>query len=174
MTVSTVRYGSALDRLVAELREPATRLCGDPWAPDRERCAARLAELLSRSELRAWVAETADEDRVLAARCPLGSGRALLVLAHEPHELPARGEFLVGRSVPFGPRRYVVIGRPALVPASSTARFGALVSSLRAPRGEFWRVHGAILLAAARELGVEEGSSPTRATPRAGPVARAA
>jgi hypothetical protein len=49
------------------------------------------------------------------------------------------------------------------------------VSSLRAQRGEFWRVHGAILLAAARELGVEEGSSsPTRATPRAGPLARAA
>ena len=172
--MSTVRYGSALDRLVAELREPATRLCGEQWAPDREWCAARLAELLSRSELRAWIAETADEARVLTARCPLGSGRALLVLAHEPHGLPAPGEFLVGRTLPFGPRRYVLIGRPAHVPTGSTARFGALLASLRAPRGEFWRVHGAVLLAAARELGADRRTPLARAAQSGAAVARAA
>jgi hypothetical protein len=172
--VSTCREGSALDRLVAELREPAARLCGEHWVPDREWCAERLSELLSRAEPRAWIAEAADEMRVLTARCPLGSGRALLVCAREPDPPPAAGAFLVGLSVPFGPRRYMLMGRPAVVPAAATAHFGALVASLRAPRGEFWRVHGAVLLAAARELGGERRPSREETASAGATVARAA
>jgi hypothetical protein len=157
--VSTGRNGAAIDRLVAELEEPAARLGGEQWRPDREWCAARLAELLSRAELRAWLVETADQPGVLTASCPLGNGRAMIAYAREPSPAPAPGAYVIARSVPFGPRRYLLIGRAAVVERGLAPRFSALIASLRAPRGEFWHVHGAVLARAARALAVESGST---------------
>jgi hypothetical protein len=148
--VSPGRNGSALDRLVAELETPVARLGGDGWKPDREWCAARLRELLSRAELRAWRVEQADEPGVLLAGCPLEGGRALLAYARAPNGTPVPGAFVVGRSVPFGPRRYLLIGRATVVAHRHTTDFAALLGSLRAPRGEFWGVHGAVIARAAR------------------------
>ncbi len=163
--MSIGRNAAALDRLVAELEEPAARLGGEQWRPDREWCAARLAELLARAELRAWLVETADEPGVLTACCPLGTGRALVAYAREPSPGPATGGYVVGRSVPFGPRRYLLIGRAAVVERALAPRFSTLITSLRAPRGEFWHVHGAVLARAARSLAAEAGAAG--AVPRA-------
>jgi hypothetical protein len=151
--------------LVAELRQPAECLSGDDWEPDRDWCAARLSELLLRAEQRAWVVEAVDEPLAVTARCPIGTGSAVLAYAREPIPSPTPGAFLVGRSVPFGPNRYLLIGRPAVVSGIGAVRLAALIASLRAPRGEFWRVHGAVLLRAARTLrsAREHEPSPARA-----------
>ena len=144
--MSAGRHGSAIDRLVEELAEPVARL---GWE-DRGWGAARLAELLSRAELRAWRIETADEPGVLFAGCPVEGGRALLAYARAPLGALVPGAFVFARSVPFGPKRYLLVGRAMVVPRARSAEFAALIASLKAPRGEFWGVHGSVLARAAR------------------------
>ncbi len=63
----------------------------------------------------------------------------------------------MARSLPVGPGRWVLLGRPAVVGVDRAVGFERLVRSLRAPRGEFWRVHGAVISRAAR------GSAPSAA-----------
>ena len=153
------RNGAALDRLVAELQEPAARLSGEEWSADREWCAQRLEELLARAQLRAWIIESGDDgSSVLTAQCPLGEGRALLACARPPISDPRAGAFLVARSLPFGARRYLLVGRPLIVAGAGASRLSALIGSLRAPRGEFWHVHGAVVARAARSLLAESES----------------
>jgi hypothetical protein len=115
----------------------------------RQRVPDRAVELLSRSELRAWRIESAESDVALTALCPLGSGRARLELARPPVGDPRPGAFVVARSVPLGPQRWVLLGRVPVVERGAAAEFEALLASMGAPRGEFWRVHGAVLARAA-------------------------
>jgi hypothetical protein len=144
--VPSASNGSALDRLVDELAEPVARLGGDDWS------AARLEQLLARTELRAWRVQDAGEPGVLIADCPLGTGRALLACARAPEGELVRGAFVVGHAVPFGPNRYLLVGRVTVVGRARAARFAAQIASLKAPRGEFWRVHGAVLAREARAI----------------------
>jgi hypothetical protein len=115
----------------------------------RQRVPDRAVELLSRSELRAWRIESVESSVELTALCPLGTGRARLELTRAPAGELRRGAFVVARSVPLGPQRCVLLGRAPVVDRSAAAEFEALLASLSAPRGEFWRVHGAVLARAA-------------------------
>lgn len=141
----TVVGVSSLDRLLAELA-PAVELVGG--APlTRE----RLRVLLGRVELRAWQLEgDSSAPGPLAGRCPLGSGRALLASTRALPDRAASGAYVVARSLPVGPGRWVLLGRPSVVGAGGASRFEQLLRSLRAPPGEFWRVHGGVLAHAAR------------------------
>jgi SEC-C motif-containing protein len=109
----------------------------------------RSAELLARSELRAWRIESVDGAGVLGARCPLGTGPARLEGVRHPVGEPAPGAFVVARSVPLGPERWALLGRAPVVEPTAVRDFGALLASLDAPPGEFWRVHGGVLARAA-------------------------
>ncbi len=110
----------------------------------------RLRALLGRAELRAWRIETSDAPGFWHGRCPLGSGQALIGWTRPPVGVPEPGALLVARSLPVGPERYLLLGRAAVVAVERASGFERLVRSLRAPRGEFWRVHGAVIARAAR------------------------
>lgn len=135
---------SSIDRLAVELSSPVGRLGVSGWDVER------LRALLPRAELRAWCVETSDAPGLWHGRCPLGSGSALLGWSRSPRRAVAAGAFVVGRSLPVGPGRWVLLGRPAVVGVERAAGFERLVRSLRAPRGEFWRVHGGVIARAAR------------------------
>jgi SEC-C motif len=110
--------------------------------------AVRSIELLSRSELRVWRIESGTASS-LRATCPVtGRGARLHVRRRPPTELRP-GALLVARSVPLLPERWFLLGTVAIVVPEVTADFEALLSSLDAPRGEFWRVHGGVLARAA-------------------------
>jgi hypothetical protein len=151
--VSSEGHCSSLDRLVAELAEPLARLRGG--SSDDRLSAARLSVLLSRAEVRAWSVDALDAPGLVLGRCPLGSGRAWLSLAREPLGEPAPGAYLVGRAIPVGPGQWLLMGRISVVAGeSAVAEFERLLRSLRAPRGEFWRVHGGVLARTARAWAV--------------------
>ncbi len=116
--------------------------------------ADRLRVLLDRSELRAWRIEGEGPQPgapgPLAAHCPLGSGPVLLASRRSLPAGIAPGAYVVARSLPVGPGRWVLLGRIAIVAPGRASRFEQLLRSLRAPRGEFWRVHGGVVAQAAR------------------------
>jgi hypothetical protein len=118
----------------------------------RSHVADRAAELLARSELRAWIVDAVDESGFLKALCPLGSGRATLAYARLGDSNPEPGSYLVARSVPGGERRWVLLGRASILEGALAARFENMLASLEAPRGEFWLVHGGVLARTARAL----------------------
>jgi hypothetical protein len=133
-----------LDRLVSELEEPVALLGADLLS------ASRLRVLLGRGELRAWRVSSDAPAGLLSVDCPLGAGPATLATARPLGATPLRGDFIVGHSLPVGPRRWILLGKPALVAGPQAGEFEALLRSLRAPRGEFWRVHGTVVAHAAR------------------------
>ena len=135
---------SSIDRLAVELSEPVARLGGRQWDTER------LRALLPRAELRAWRIEDSDAPGLWHGRCPLGSGQTLLAWPRPPVGHAEPGAFVVARSLPVGPERCVLLGRPLVVPPARAPMFERLLRSLRAPRGEFWRVHGAVIARAAR------------------------
>lgn len=135
---------SSFDRLLAGLTAPVALVGGAPLSADR------LRVLLTRSELRAWRIESSEAPGPLAGCCPLGAGRALFAFGGPPPAGVAPGTYVVARSLPVGPGRWVLIGRPAIVGPGAVSRFEQLLGSLRAPRGEFWRVHGGVVAQAAR------------------------
>ena len=135
---------SAIDRLAVELSEPVRRLGVRGWDVER------LRALLSRVEIRAWRVEASDAPGLWHGRCPLGSGQALVAWQRAPLGVPERGAFLVARSLPVGPERYLLLGRPVVVPPRRAGSFERLLGSLRAPRAEFWRVHGGVIARVAR------------------------
>ena len=106
--------------------------------------------LLGRGEVRAWRVASVDGPGLLAVDCPLGAGPASVALASEPERPVVPGAFVIGRSMPVGPRRWVLLGRSSVVSGLPAVRFEQLLHSLRAPRGEFWRVHGTVVAQAAR------------------------
>jgi hypothetical protein len=135
-----------LDRLANELAAPVGVLEGGAWS------VARLGVLLDRAELRAWEVEACDVPGLGAGHCPLGSGRSLIAWSRTPVGGPVHaGSWLVARALPVGPGRWVVLGRATVV-SESAPRLEVIVNSLRAPRGEFWRVHGALIARIARSL----------------------
>jgi hypothetical protein len=144
-----------LDRLATELAEPVGLLQGGSWS------SARLRALLRRAEVRAWRIASLERDRVVSAVCPRGSGWGLVGWARRPRGGPAAPDcWLVGRVIPVGPGRWVVIGTPTVVPAGAATRsLALLISGLQAPRGEFWRVHGAVIARTAR--GLARGAAET-------------
>jgi hypothetical protein len=115
----------------------------------RQSDPGRAVELLGRSELRAWRVEAVVESGGLVGLCPLGSGRARLEPARSPVGELQPGAMIVARSVPLGPERWALLGRIPVVEQAAAADFDALLASLDAPRGEFWRVHGGVLSHAA-------------------------
>jgi len=122
---------------------------GMPLHRIRRRATARAVELLARSELRAWRIESVRDGGTLGVLCPLGTGRARLETVRRALGDLTAGAILVARSVPIGPKRWAVLGRPTVVDRAAIADFDALLASLDAPRGEFWRVHGGVLARAA-------------------------
>lgn len=145
--MSSEGHCPSLLRLARELEEPVARLGVSGWG------ASRLQVLLDRGEMRAWRIESAEQRGVLSGRCPVEGTQALLAVARSGDaEVPAGG-FLVGRSLPVGPGRWVLVGRPVVVAGERTGAFERLLGSLRAPRGEFWRVHGGVIGRAARLRG---------------------
>jgi hypothetical protein len=121
-----------------------------PLEQVRLAATSRPLELLARSELRAWRIESPTAECAVAAACPLGYGRARLELCHAPTDDAAAapllpGTILVGRSVPLGPERWLLLGLPRVIACEAAPAFGGLLASLSAPRGEFWRVHGGVL-----------------------------
>jgi hypothetical protein len=110
---------------------------------------SRAAELLARSELRAWRVESIEGAQMLGVLCPLGTGRARIELSCEPIGEVVRGAFVVARSVPLGPQLWGLIGPAAVVERPAAADFEALLAALDAPLGELWRVHGGVLARAA-------------------------
>jgi hypothetical protein len=118
------------------------------WRARRER-TGRAIELLSRSELRAWRIEAIDGPRRLTVVCPLGSGGARVELARDPAGFAVPGAVVVARSVPVGPERWALLGGSPVVGPTSAREFERLLSSLDAPRGELWCVHGGMIVRAA-------------------------
>jgi hypothetical protein len=109
----------------------------------------RALELLERSELRAWRVASVDGAGVFDALCPLGTGRARLETIRPPEGELRPGAFVVARSVPLGPQRWALLGSVPVIPGEIAADFDALLASLEAPPGQFWRVHGGVLARAA-------------------------
>lgn len=132
----------SLLRLARELEERVAHLGATGWS------AGRLEALLERAELRAWRIEVLSGAGLAGARCLLDGTQALIAWSRPPQGDLGIGGVLVARSLPVGPGRWLLLGRPALV--ADPAGFERLVASLRAPRGEFWRVHGGVLARAAR------------------------
>jgi hypothetical protein len=118
------------------------------WRLGRE-APGRPVELLGRSELRAWRVEAVAGSATLGALCPLGTGPALLELCSKPVGELVRGAFVVGRCVPLGPQRWLLLGGAVVVDRAAARDFEALIATLDAPRGELWRVHGGVLARAA-------------------------
>ena len=119
------------------------------WHLQQER-AERAIELLSRSEVRAWRIES-EAPGPLTAVCPHGGGRSRLELRRAPSGELRSGALVVGRSVPLGPARWLLLGSISLIQPDLAAEFERLVASLDAPPGEFWRVHGGVVARAASE-----------------------
>jgi hypothetical protein len=111
---------------------------------------ARLRVLLERAEDRAWRVIGCDDLAVVSVECPLGAGPAVVALARLLSVAPSVGGLVIGRSMPVGPRRWVLLGHPSVLTREQAPAFERLLRSLRAPRGEFWRVHGTVLAQAAR------------------------
>ncbi len=133
------------------------------WHLQQER-TERSIELLARSEVRAWRMESAASriesatSRIesaaagsLTAVCPHGGGRSRLELPRAPSAELRSGALVVGRSVPLGPARWLLLGSTSVIEPELAAPFERLVASLDAPPGEFWRVHGGVLARAASE-----------------------
>lgn len=110
----------------------------------------RSCELLARSELRAWRIESQLGPKLLAVIGPRRGERSRLELARAPAGDPTPGRWMVARSVPLGPERWLALGRPPVVAPGAEPEFEQLLESLDAPRGEFWRVHGGVLARAAQ------------------------
>ncbi len=141
----TASGATPVERLLEELVGPVALLGAAPLP------AERLRVQLARVERRAWLVEEFDAPGLCAGRCPLGSGRAQLAFQRVPGAvLAGRVSYVVASSLPVGPGRWVLLGRPAVVAPSEAGRFERLLRSLRAPPGEFWRVHGGVLAHAAR------------------------
>ena len=120
-----------------------------PIALRRRQDPGRKTEMLARSELRAWRVASVGPGSGFTGLCALGTGRARIdALAGVSGEL-RRGAVVVGRSVPVGPERWVLIGTARVVEPEVSAEFAALLLPLDAPRGEEWRVHGGVVAAAA-------------------------
>jgi hypothetical protein len=120
-----------------------------PIALRRRRDPGRTTETLARSELRAWRVLSVGPGNGFTALCALGTGRARIDAVSGLSGQLRRGALVVGRSVPLGPERWGLIGTARVVEPTVSAEFGALLSSLDAPRGEEWRVHGGVVAAAA-------------------------
>ena len=110
------------------------------WRMRQER-AERAVELLARSEFRAWRIEAPPlavcahrRDRVRLERRQAGL---------EP------GAIAVGRSIPLGPQRWLLLGHVSSIGERDAPAFERMIGSLHAPAGEFWRVHGGVLARAA-------------------------
>jgi hypothetical protein len=106
---------------------------------------ARAGELLARSELRVWRIATVPDAASVGAECPRTGAPVRLDFVRAPKGEPAPGAFVVARSVPLGPERWALLGPASIVESGAETEFVALLSSLEAPRGEFWRVHGGVL-----------------------------
>jgi hypothetical protein len=112
------------------------------WRMRQER-PERAVELLARSEIRAW--------RIESPRV------AVCARSGDPVRLdPARssiesGAVAVGRSIPLGPERWLLLGNALSVGAGEAPAFERFIRALHAPVGEFWRVHGGVLARAALE-----------------------
>jgi hypothetical protein len=115
----------------------------------RQDAAGRAIELLFRSELRAWRVEAVGDARAAHASCPVDGSRARLEFAREPAGRVVPGALLVARSVPLGPERWALLGSMPVVDPMAIDDFERLLSSLDAPRGELWSVHGGVLARAA-------------------------
>jgi hypothetical protein len=120
------------------------------WRARTER-SERAIELLARSELRAWQIESRSTFGPLLARCPLGTSRARLELPSEPAGPLCADAFVVARSVPLSPGRWLLLGAAPVVGPPFSGDFARLVASLDAPAGAFWHVHGGVLARAAWE-----------------------
>jgi hypothetical protein len=112
------------------------------WRMRQERPELAV-ELLARSEIRAWRIESP-----ALAVCALSGDRVRLE--------PARGAIdsgavAVGRSIPLGPERWLLLGNVSSVGAGEAPAFERFIRALHAPVGEFWRVHGGVLARAALE-----------------------
>jgi hypothetical protein len=81
--------------------------------------------------------------------CALGGGRAQIDAVSRVSGELRRGSVVVARSVPLGPERWALIGTARVVEPGVSGEFAALLSSLDAPRGQEWRVHGGVVAAAA-------------------------
>lgn len=125
--------------------------------------SARLRALLGRSETRAWRVEAIYGGGLVAARCPVDDSAAVLAWSRVPLEPIDRHALVVARSLPVAPGRWVLLGRPAVVGRERVAGFERLLRSLRAPRGEFWRIHGGVLARAARARAVGAPAPQLRA-----------
>jgi SEC-C motif len=120
-----------------------------PIALRRRQHPGRITEMLARSTLRAWRVLSAGPGSGFTALCALGTGRARIEAVSTVSGELRRGAVVVGRSVSLGPERWALIGTARVVEPSVSGEFGALLSSLDAPRGEEWRVHGGVVAAAA-------------------------
>ncbi len=112
------------------------------WRMRQER-PERAVELLARSEIRAWRIESPP-----LAVCALSGNRVRLESARGAIE---PGAVAVGRSIPLGPERWLLLGNASSVGAREAPAFERLIGALHAPVGEFWRVHGGVLARAALE-----------------------
>jgi hypothetical protein len=119
----------------------------------RQRTSERTAELLGRSEIRPWRIEGVSGPRVVSAACARNGGRSRVELARAPRGELRPGAIAVGRSVPLGPARWLLLGTASVLVGASAREFERLVASLGAPPGEFWSVHGGVLARAAAEWG---------------------
>lgn len=139
---------TALERLSDELAAPIALLGAGPWS------SARLAVLLARAEVRAWRVATVERDQVISGICPTGGGWAIVAWSRTPRPGPPEPDgWIVGRALPVAAGRWVLIGRPTVVGAEDAARsLTPLIRQLRAPRGEFWGVHGGVVARSARAL----------------------
>jgi hypothetical protein len=123
------------------------------WRMRQER-AERAVELLARSEIRAWRVEAPPlavcpqtRERVRLER----RGGAAIANPSRQNSAPEPGAIVVGRSIPLGPKRWLLLGPVSCVAARHAPGFERLIGSLHAPVGEFWRVHGGVLARAALE-----------------------
>jgi hypothetical protein len=132
------------------------------------RSGGRSAELLLRSELRVWRVQTVFRAGLYGVLCPLGSGLARVEPARPPIGEPRAGALLVGRSVPLGPQRWALAGRGRIVDGVAAPAFDALLASLEAPAGEFWRVHGGVLARAACSVAAQAAQAAHAPAPAAG------
>jgi hypothetical protein len=118
------------------------------WRARRE-STGQAIEMLARSELRAWRVESAPGPRLLSAVSPLDASHARLELARDPAGDVEPGSVVVARSVPVGPERWALLGAVPVVAPEVVGEFEQLLTSLDAPRGEIWRVHGGVIARAA-------------------------
>jgi hypothetical protein len=141
--------GSSLERLSVELGEAVARVGGSgSWS------AERLKVLLARAEFRAFRVDRCLAPRVCAARCPVSDDAARVAWIRPLRSRGGAlgpGAWIVGRALPVAPGRWVFIGRPIVAGAGAPVEaLAGLLRSLQAPRGEFWNVHGAVIVRSVR------------------------